>query len=62
MGDIVNLRIARKRRDRDDKVRLAEENRVRHGRTKAEKSRDRAEADKLASHVDAHRRDPDSSE
>ena len=58
MGDIVNLRTARKRRDRDEKTRLADENRVRHGRTKGEKQRDQAEAGRLGAHVEAHRRDP----
>lgn len=62
MGEIVNLRTARKRRDRDDKARLADENRARHGRTKGEKQRDKAEAGKLAHHVEAHRRDPDATE
>jgi hypothetical protein len=62
MGDIVNLRAARKRRDRDEKARLADENRARHSRTKGEKQRDKAEAGKLALHVDAHRRDPNATE
>lgn len=62
MGEIVNLRTARKRRDRDEKIRVADENRARHGRTKGEKQRDQAEADKLAKHVDAHRRDPNGTE
>jgi hypothetical protein len=59
MGEIVNLRIARKRRQRDDQAKLADENRARHGRTKAEKQRDRADAARLADHVEAHRRDAD---
>ncbi|MFI0843467.1 DUF4169 family protein [Mesorhizobium sp. IMUNJ 23232] len=62
MGDIVNLRAARKRRDRDEKARLADENRVRHGRTKGEKQRDRAEAGRLDAHVEARRRDPKATE
>lgn len=58
MGDIVNLRAARKRRDRDEKARLADENRARHGRTKGEKQRDQSEAVRLADHIEAHRRGP----
>ena len=35
MGEIVNLRQARKRRRRDEASEIARENRVRHGRTPA---------------------------
>ncbi len=59
MGEVVNLRIARKRRSRDEKTRQAEENRARHGRSKAEKTRDRDVAERLGAHVEAHRRDGD---
>ena len=55
MAEIVNLRTVRKRRERDDQARLADHNRTRHGRSKAEKQRDRDEAQKRRSHVDAHR-------
>ena len=58
MGEIVNLRMARRRRQRDDQARLADENRARHGRTKAQKQRDNDEAQKLRTHVDAHRLPP----
>lgn len=62
MGEIVNLRTARKRRDRGEKAQLADENRARHGRTKGEKQRDKAESSRLADHVEAHRRDPKTTE
>ena len=55
MAEIVNLRTVRKRRERDDQARLADQNRTRHGRSKAEKQRGRDEAQKLHTHVDAHR-------
>ena len=45
MADIVNLRRARKDQARSDKVAAAAENRVKFGRTKAEKTRDKAAAD-----------------
>lgn len=38
MADIVNLRQARKKKARNAKNRQAEDNRVRFGRTKAEKA------------------------
>lgn len=57
-AEIVNLRKARKARDRADKEKRAEENRVKHGRTKAE--REQAEASKHLSDrkLDAHLRPP----
>lgn len=58
MGDVVNLRAVRKRRDRQAREASAAENRALHGRTGSEKKRDRAEADALARHVDRHRLDP----
>ncbi|MCE7027432.1 DUF4169 family protein [Jiella avicenniae] len=43
MGDLVNLRQARKQRARDEKERLAAENRKRFGRGKLERTREAAE-------------------
>ena len=56
-GDIVNLRQARKARARREKDEKAAQNRSLFGRTKAEKSRDRAEAEKALVHIEGHRRD-----
>jgi hypothetical protein len=50
MGDIVNLRTVRRRRDRAVDAAAAADNRARHGRTKAEIDRDRlaaAQAERL---------------
>lgn len=58
MADIVNLRQARKQRTRDKKLRVAEQNRALHGRSKAEKQRDRLIADKADKFVAGHRLDP----
>jgi len=41
-GDVVNLRQVRKQKARSEKERLAEQNRVAFGRTKAEKALTRA--------------------
>lgn len=54
MSDIVNLRMARKRKARADKEQLATENRALHGRTKAEKDRDRLLGDQAATRLDGH--------
>lgn len=63
MGDVVNLRQARKHKARAEKERQAEQNRVRHGRSKADRDRDRLTADKAEKFVAGHRRelpgDPD---
>lgn len=58
-GDVVNLRIARKRRDRATKEADAERNRFEHGRSKAERELARARNDKAARDHDASRREPD---
>lgn len=58
MAEIVNLRAARKRKQRDEKERRAEENRARHGRTKVEKLAEAAERERGAAALDGHRREP----
>lgn len=45
MGEVVNLNRARKAKDRDEREKTAAENRVRFGRTKAERERERALTD-----------------
>ncbi|MER9297128.1 DUF4169 family protein [Mesorhizobium sp. M0621] len=62
MADIVNLRQARKQKARDEKVRVAEQNRALHGRSKGEKQRDRLIADKAENFVAGHRREPSGGE
>jgi len=46
MGDVVNLNRFRKTRDRAERAKEADANRIRFGRTKAEKQRDRQEAER----------------
>lgn len=58
MAEIINLRKARKQRERAIKEGQAAQNRVTHGRTKAEKKLTGAKAEKAASDLDAHKRDP----
>lgn len=57
MGEVVNLRLLRKRKARAEKEQAAERNRAAHGRTKAERERDAAEAGKNRAFLDGHRRD-----
>ena len=57
MGDVVNLRQARKARDREAAVQAAAEARALHGRTKAQRALENAEAERLARTVDQARRE-----
>ena len=58
MSTVVNLRTARKRKARADKEQAAGENRALHGRSKAEKLRDRLQAEKVGRFVEGHRLGP----
>ncbi|MGX9350364.1 DUF4169 family protein [Shimia sp. W99] len=57
MSEPVNLNRFRKQKARADKKARADENAVKFGRTKSEKQRDKAEADKATRHIDSHKRD-----
>jgi hypothetical protein len=57
MAEIVNLRSARKARDRARAEHTAAENRAKFGRTKAEKIRDRDEAARLARELEGAKRE-----
>ena len=57
MGEVVNLRQARKQKARIEKERLAGENRALHSRSRAERERDRLTTDKAEKFVAGHRRE-----
>ncbi len=59
MGEVVNLRIARKRAARAADERAAEANRARHGISGAEKKRRANEDARAAAHLDGHRLSPE---
>ena len=56
MGEIVNLRRIKQRHERDVATATAKQNRVRHGRTKAEKANDQRAAARRLALLDASRR------
>lgn len=58
MGEIVNLRQARKRRDREAREIEADANRIKHGLSKAEKALSSARRDHDARKLDGHRLEP----
>lgn len=55
MAELINLRQARKRRDRAVAERKAEANRLAFGRSKAERRVTEAERDRAARDLDGHR-------
>jgi hypothetical protein len=57
MGDVVNLRQARKRAERQRNEQRANANRLLHGRSKPERTREAAIDDKAHRHLDQHRID-----
>lgn len=59
MADIVNLREARKRKARAERERTAEANRLKFGRSKAEKKHSLMEKARGERAHDGHRRDDD---
>mgnify|MGYP001765691805 CR=1 FL=1 len=59
MGDVVGLGKARKARARAEDKSRAEENRVRFGRTRAEREAAEMEAMRAVRAIDAHRRTTD---
>ena len=56
-NDIVNLRQFRKAKARAEKDAKAEENRVKFGRSKAEKQLEKAEKERARRDLDGHKRD-----
>jgi hypothetical protein len=55
MGEVVNLRMARKDKARREREKLADANRIAHGRSKAERKQAEAEARIADVRLDAHR-------
>ena len=58
MADVLSLSKARKSKAKADKEARAQENRVKFGRTKAEKAADKARTTLAEKSIDAHKREP----
>lgn len=58
MSKVVNLRQFRKRKAREDEAAQATENRVRFGRTRAQKEQDELEAEQARQRMDQLKREP----
>ena len=57
-ASVINLNRFRKQKARAEKARQADINRVRHGRTQAEKDRDLAERERAARLLESKRLEP----
>ena len=57
MADILSLSKARKAKARAEKEALAAQNRIKFGRTKAERQKDKAADAQSEAKLDAHKRD-----
>lgn len=62
MGEVVNLNKARKARAKAEASKKAANNRVKFGMTKAEKEKIADDRERLARHVEGHKRDQDDTE
>jgi hypothetical protein len=58
MPDILSLSKARKSKAKAEKEARAQENRVKFGRTKAERAADKARTSLAEKSIDAHKREP----
>ena len=58
MGEVINLRKARKQEKKREDAERAASNRAVHGRTKAEKTFEATRAEQMRRHLDAHKIDP----
>ncbi|MFO0737585.1 MAG: DUF4169 family protein [Labilithrix sp.] len=59
--NVVNLNRFRKKKARAEKAKQAEINRIRHGRTQAEKDRERIERERAARLIEGKRLEPEPS-
>jgi hypothetical protein len=57
MGEVINLRKARKQAKKREDAERAASNRAVHGQTKAEKTFEARRAEQIRRHLDAHRID-----
>jgi len=58
-GEVVNLRLARKRKLRAQSAAEADANRAKHGRTKAERREETARREAAERALDGHKREED---
>ena len=57
MGEVVNLRTAKKQAARKAARSVSDVNAAKHGRTKAEREREKSRVEKAARELDGHKRE-----
>jgi hypothetical protein len=57
MADVINLKRFKKRNEREQSAKLADANRARFGRTKAERALDEHRKDRAGTFLDQHKLD-----
>jgi hypothetical protein len=57
MADVINLKRFKKRNEREQSAKLADANRARFGRTKAERALDEHRKDRAGNFLDQHKLD-----
>ena len=62
MGDVINLRSFRKKRERAERLRKASENRARAGRKKAQRKSEEKDKETTVAFLEQHRLDKDGDE
>jgi hypothetical protein len=62
MTEVINLNQKRKANARVQKEKKASENRVKFGRTKAEKQKEKHEAERAQRHLQGHKRETEENE
>lgn len=62
MTEVINLNQKRKANARVQKEKKASENRVKYGRTKAEKQKEKREAERAQRHLQGHKRETEEDE
>lgn len=62
MSNVINLRQKRKARIRTEKEIKAAENRLKHGRSKEEKQREKLLAEHAQRHLEGHKRETENNE
>ncbi len=62
MGDVINLRSFRKKKERAERLRKASENRARAGRKKAQRKSEEKDKETTVAFLEQHRLDKDGDE
>jgi hypothetical protein len=57
MGDVISLNKFKKKKEREAKAQRAAENRLKHGKSKAERESEKKQRELAEKHIDGHKLD-----